>query len=353
MELIRPGEKSAAVVDLQSRLEGIGFELEAAERGFFGPSTEGAVRALQRDRGLDVDGIVGENTWRELVESSWKLGDRLLQLSQPFSRGDDVAELQIRLNALGFDAGKQDGIFGPRTAHALTRFQTDLGIEPDGIAGHETVIALDRLRLVTKRGFGARTREREARRDVSRGIGGKRVVIDPGHGGTDPGGRGPSGESESEFAFRICASLARRLDAVGTSTLLTRGPYDGPDEITRAALANDFGADLLLSIHLNAHHDQLAAGASSYYFEGANIASEPGEHLAQLLQDELAAGGRIDCRAHGKSYPILRETSMPAVVLEPGFITDPDEVKALSDQAGVDDLVSQIVAALQRYFDEP
>ncbi|HLF70219.1 MAG TPA: N-acetylmuramoyl-L-alanine amidase, partial [Actinomycetota bacterium] len=127
----------------------------------------------------------------------------------------------------------------------------------------------------------------------------------------------------------------------------------GPDESTRAALANDFAADLLLSIHLNSHHDPLAAGASSYYFEGSNIASEPGEHLAQLLQEELTAGGRIDCRAHGKSYPILRETSMPAVVLEPGFITDPDEVKVLSDQAGVDDLVTQIMTALRRYFDEP
>ncbi|HLF69367.1 MAG TPA: peptidoglycan-binding protein, partial [Actinomycetota bacterium] len=216
MELIRPGERSAAVLDLQSRLEDIGFELEASERGHFGPSTEKAVRALQRDRGLDVDGIVGENTWRELVESSWKLGDRLLQLSRPFSRGDDVAELQIRLNALGFDAGKQDGIFGPRTARALTRFQTDLGIDPDGIAGHETIVALDRLRLVTKRGLGARTREREARRDVSRGMLDKRIVIDPGHGGTDPGSLGPSGESEAELAFRISASLARRLDSVGT-----------------------------------------------------------------------------------------------------------------------------------------
>ncbi|MGH2768330.1 MAG: peptidoglycan-binding domain-containing protein, partial [Actinomycetota bacterium] len=78
MRLIRRGERSLAVQDLQVRLERLGFEVTPAERGgIFGTGTEAAVRAFQQRRGLDVDGIVGRATWQELVESSWSLGDRL------------------------------------------------------------------------------------------------------------------------------------------------------------------------------------------------------------------------------------------------------------------------------------
>ncbi|HEX2258111.1 MAG TPA: peptidoglycan-binding domain-containing protein, partial [Actinomycetota bacterium] len=99
MEHIRRGQRSLAVADLQARLEKLGFQIAVAERGgTFGPSTEIALKEFQQRRGLDVDGIAGEATWRSLVESSWALGDRLLRLSQPPLRGDDVRELQARLN---------------------------------------------------------------------------------------------------------------------------------------------------------------------------------------------------------------------------------------------------------------
>ncbi|HEX2179260.1 MAG TPA: peptidoglycan-binding protein, partial [Actinomycetota bacterium] len=112
------------MADLQARLEKLGFVIDPAELGgTFGPSTEMAIKEFQQRSGLDVDGIVGDNTWKALVESSWTLGDRPLRLSQPFLRGDDVRELQARLNALGFTAGKHDGIFGLGTAAALRDFQ--------------------------------------------------------------------------------------------------------------------------------------------------------------------------------------------------------------------------------------
>lgn len=60
-------------------------------------------------------------------------------------RGDDVADLQHRLNALGFDAGREDGIFGPDTSRALQDFQRNAGLAPDGIGGPEAVEALLRL----------------------------------------------------------------------------------------------------------------------------------------------------------------------------------------------------------------
>lgn len=335
--------------DLQTRLERLGYLIGPLELGgTFGPSTEVAIKEFQQRSGLDVDGIVGEATWRAMVESSWALGDRLLRLSDPMMRGDDVIDLQARLNALGFTAGKHDGIFGTRAAAALREFQRNLAIGEDGIVGHETMRALERLRLVIKPGLGPRTTEREARRSGPPGIAGKRLAIDPGHGGSERGGEGPAGETEADFVFTLAAKTARLLDGNGAHTMLTRGPNDGPSSSQRARLANGFEADLLISIHLNSHPSPVAAGAATYYFQHGAVASEPGEHLADLIQQELAAAGRPNCGAHGKAYPLLRETRMPAVVVEPCFITNPQELQMLPDSFDV--MAGALVNAVERYF---
>jgi N-acetylmuramoyl-L-alanine amidase len=337
------------VADLQTRLEKLGFVVDPQELGgTFGPSTEMAIKEFQQRSGLDVDGIVGENTWKALVESSWTLGDRPLRLSQPFLRGDDVRELQARLNALGFTAGKHDGIFGLGTAAALRDFQRNLAVNEDGIVGHETLRALERLRMVIKPGLGPRITEREARRADPPGLAGKRIVLDPGHGGDDLGGTGPAGETEADWVFRLAAKLALLLDAQHAQTMLTRGPHDGPEESQRAQLANRFGADLLLSIHLNSHPTPIAAGAATYYFQGGTVASEPGEYLAGLIQQSLIRAGRPDCSTHGKAYPILRETQMPAVLVEPGFITNPDELAELVNDT--DTIAKAMLEAVEQYF---
>lgn len=351
MRLIRRGEHSVAVQDLQARLEHLGLVIAPAERGgLFGPTTEHAVRAFQQSRGLHVDGIVGEATWRGMVESSWSLGERILRQEEPYLRGDDVRDLQVRLNALGFDAGKHDGIFGLETAAALRDFQRNLGIEDDGIVGMETLQALRRLRLVTRMGLGPRLREREARQSGPPGLAGKRIAIDPGHGGDDHGERGPSGESEAETTWRLGTALAELLEAEGAEVMLTRGPHDGPTDSERAHLANEARADLYLALHLNSHANPEAAGVATYYFEHGGVASEPGEHLAGLLQDRLVSEGLVDCRSHGKAYPVLRETRMPAVVIEPGFITNPDEAKLLGDSAAAAAIVGAMAAAVAAYF---
>ena len=89
----------------------------------FDAATELAVRHFQQNRGLSVDGRVGEETYRALNEARWSLGDRLLRYDpeRPI-RGDDVINLQERLHELGYDAGPVDGVFGAgdrgRAAHA-------------------------------------------------------------------------------------------------------------------------------------------------------------------------------------------------------------------------------------------
>lgn len=351
MRLIRRGERSPAVQDLQGRLEMLGLTIAPAERGgWFGTTTEEATRAFQQSHGLDVDGIVGDATWRALVESSWSLGQRILRLEEPYLRGDDVRDLQGRLNALGFAAGKHDGIFGPATAAALREFQRNLGINDDGIVGLETIRTFRRLRMVTRTGVGPRIREREARRAGPPGLAGKRITLDPGHGGDDPGQQGPSGETEADVVFHLAALLAQLLEAEGAEVVLTRGPHDGPVDSERAQVANEAGADLLVSVHLNGHPSEVARGAATYFFEHGGVASEPGEHLAGLILDRLVEWGLIDCRAHGKAYPILRETRMPAVVVEPGFITNAEEAKLLCDLGSAEPVVAAIAHGIREYF---
>jgi N-acetylmuramoyl-L-alanine amidase len=266
--------------------------------------------------------------------------------------GDDVRDLQERLNSLGFSAGKHDGIFGEQTVAAVQDFQQNLAITEDGIVGQETIEALDRLRLVLRHGLGPRVRERAQRRSAPPGLVGKRIAVDPGHGGDDTGHVSSFGDTEDDLAFRLAASVARRLDRAGAISMLTRGPHDGPSDSERSEIANQFSADLLVSIHMNAHSSPEAEGAATYFFEREGVASEPGEHLADLVREALIASGRNDCRSHGRNYPLLRHTRMPALVVEPCFITNPEEAKLVADQGGIERIAESIAEGIRRYFSE-
>lgn len=343
MRLIRPGERSEQVADVQARLRGLGYDLDD-DPGSFGPSTTRAVRAFQQARHILVDGIVGPNTWSELVEASWRLGDRMLYLRMPLMRGDDVATLQERLNALGFDAGREDGIFGADTDRAVRAFQKEYGVPEDGLVGPRTHAALAGLR-VDRPGTSALLRE-ELRRAERSGVHGALVVVDPGHGGGDHGQRGPGGVSEADVCWDLAARLAERLAALGARVRFTRTEPAGPDVVERAQLANALDADAFVSLHLNAHHEPTAEGASTYYFGG----SHAGALLAESIQVELLRLGARDCRAHPRSYPILKRTRMPAVLVEPAFITNPDEEKRLSEPDFRQALANAIAAGVARYY---
>ena len=96
IDLIRQGDRNQRVADVQSRLRGLGFDI-SDETGVFSAATTKAVREFQQQRHILIDGIVGPHTWAELVEASWRLGDRTLYLRRPALRGDDVRSLQSLL----------------------------------------------------------------------------------------------------------------------------------------------------------------------------------------------------------------------------------------------------------------
>ncbi|HVM12310.1 MAG TPA: peptidoglycan-binding protein [Actinomycetota bacterium] len=353
MRAIRAGESGEKVRDVQSRLIALGQTIDPSEleASHFGASTERAVRAFQQERSLLVDAIVGPATWEELVEASYSLGDRLLYLRAPNLRGDDVRALQERLDILGFDPGRADGIFGEQTDRAVRDFQRNVGLEPDGIVGATTLEALRRLRPP---GAGpGRTAVREGETLRSRGsLAGRTIALDAGHGPGDPGARGPAGLTEAEAALTLVEEVADQVRASGATPVLLRNPQDDPTTEERVDRARRSGADALVSIHLNSHRDGSAEGASCYYFGRLGNVSVPGRALAEMVQDELTSRlGLQDGRTHPKAYPLLRETPMPAVQVEPCFITNPKEEAAIQEAPFRQEVGRAVTAALARFFE--
>ncbi|MBI4259060.1 MAG: N-acetylmuramoyl-L-alanine amidase, partial [Actinobacteria bacterium] len=351
MRTIRQGDQGEDVRDVQHRLLALAAQIDPEELqgGRFGPSTLAAVRAFQQRRGLIVDGRVGPETWGELVEAGYAVGDRVLYLRYPHFRGDDVRALQRRLNALGFDAGREDGIFGDRTERAVREFQRNVGREPDGIVGPETVQAVERLRPDLAGPSRAVVREAEAVARMNLSLDGARVAIDPGHGPSDPGRVGAAGEREADLTLLLGRDLADELRAVGAEPILLRDGDEDPSPTDRARRANEEGAEVCVSIHLNGEDDPAAEGASCFYYGTEDTHSPAGHRLADLIQDELTSRmGLLDGRTHPLGVTLLRETRMPAVQVEPCFLTNPREERLLAQPGFRRDIAVAVTHGLRR-----
>jgi len=330
MELIRQGAHGEDVRDVQHRLLGVGLRVEPDELdGTYGPSTADAVREFQRQRGLPADGIVGPDTWNQLVEAGYRVGDRTLYLRSPAFRGDDVVELQRMLNALGFDAGKEDGIFGPRVASAVREFQRNWGAKVDGIVGLDTVRGLQGFRPVTDGPGRSVVREGEAAMRMSGSLVGSLIAIDPGHGPADVGVEA-NGVVESEVTFDIGTVLAAEIARRGGRSILLRRADEDPDVTVRAQRANAAGATVCLSIHLGGG-GIVDAGSVCCYFGSPRTRSPMGERLAEALRGSLAGAGLPDAGTRALTIAILRETRMPAVQVELAVVTNADEVARVAD----------------------
>ncbi len=177
--------------------------------------------------------------------------------------------------------------------------------------------------------------------------------MDPSHGSHDPGPVGTAGATQAEVTWKIAALLTARLRALGADIVLSRGPRTTPSGSDRARLANELAVDVVVSVGVNALGMPAAQGAATYYFGAEQFVSEAGRRLADLVQDAMVAAGWLpDCRTHPMSWAILRETRMPAVVAEPGFITSPDDERRLSDAGCQRRLADALALAVDRFFAE-
>jgi N-acetylmuramoyl-L-alanine amidase len=159
-----------------------------------------------------------------------------------------------------------------------------------------------------------------------------KVVIDPGHGGPDPGAVGIAGLRETDVVLDVSLQLARLLQSRGVEVLLTRTTEVDVDLPPRVALANSSGADLFLSVHANALSMDRpdVNGIESFYFEPAGNRARS---LAAAVQQQMLAisPGSPDRGVRTARFFVIRRTVMPSTLVEMGFVTGSLDAPRLMD----------------------
>jgi N-acetylmuramoyl-L-alanine amidase len=269
------------------------------ELGYFCEFTHTALREFQTHRGLPQDGVCDRNAWDALIEASWLSGARLLYLTSPHQRGDDVIALQTNLALLGFDCGHIDGILGPKSIHCLTDFQQNYGLVADGICGAETLQALSRMSGQTGSGPGiVSVRESEKLHHAARVGDSLKIVV------------GCFGDLQ-RVSRGVTRKLREHYDDVMT--------VEESDSILHATSANSFEADVYVGIAASsAQHHEIV------FYETEGFSSPGGHRLAEAVAAQLNKIGSGQFVVNGMRLPILRATRMPAVLCIFGQRPRPD-----------------------------
>ncbi|WP_052759801.1 N-acetylmuramoyl-L-alanine amidase family protein [Paenibacillus sp. DMB20] len=176
---------------------------------------------------------------------------------------------------------------------------------------------------------------------------GLKKVIDAGHGGHDPGAQGPSGRKEKDFALTMALKVEQRLKRDKKVTpVLTRNKDTFVELKDRAKMANKQKVDGFISIHANSTGKVgSATGTETLYTR------EESKSLANIIHKHVAAAtGLKDRGVKYQNIHVTRETTMPAVLLEIGFINHPEDEKKLFDPAFQDRVADAIVAGIYEYF---
>lgn len=192
-------------------------------------------------------------------------------------------------------------------------------------------------------------------------IAGKTIVIDAGHGGIDPGAVSARGLLEKDITLAIAAELETLLHRAAVFVVMVRrGDHDLADssEVNlltrkrqdlqkRVDLAEDAGADLFISIHANYFPSSIWSGAQTFYYEG----KVEGQRLARVVQTELVRHlGPNNRLARPGDYRVLRDTTMPAALVEVGFLSNPREAQLLGDKDYQRKVAAAIFAGIVRYL---
>ena len=294
MRLYHIGDRGEPVLDVQNRLLALGFDTGADPAGVFGSGTEAAVAAFQGARSLPVDGILGPETWRALVDAGYALGDRMLYHRVPMMRGDDISDLQARLNSLGFDTGKVDGIFGPDTLAGLLDFQANRELAEDGIAGATVASELKLVEFATQKHGREVVRERQWLEQLPATIAGQRIYLDA----------ECRSDAESIETWRAATATESALSLLSSQPVLSRSIDTAPSASLRAQRANRMNADIVLGFFVPQDGEE-----GVLYFHSPHSSSAAGRFVAGVIAD------RLDVPVIGSTMPMLKETRAPAALV--------------------------------------
>ena len=200
---------------------------------------------------------------------------------------------------------------------------------------------------------------------VSKDKNSKRLIfLDPGHGGSDPGAVG-NGVREKDLTLSIYNKVSKKLSDLGFSLLTSRNVDKDVGLVERAEQANNVSADMLLSIHFNSGSRGVARGIETYYYQAQadripqinkdnhNNAErlDKSRRLAQRVQQNLLyQTGAMDRGVKRASFVVLRETSIPSILVELGFIDNPWEVSKIKTNEYQEKLADGIVDGIVEYY---
>ncbi len=184
----------------------------------------------------------------------------------------------------------------------------------------------------------------------------KVVYIDAGHGGFDPGVV-VDDDYEKDYNLEIALRLQEYFEQSGAYVILSRAVDEATadnksgDMYTRKLLANQNNVDVLISIHQNSYQNSDVKGAQVFYYKN----SENSELLANKIQDEINSFAYIGNKKQAtpnETYYMLEHTTVPAVIIETGFLTNPDDKYRLSTEEYQDKVAWAIYVGTLKYFDE-
>ena len=198
-------------------------------------------------------------------------------------------------------------------------------------------------------------------RDLSAitGMKGRRIAIDPGHGGSDSGAIGPTGIMEKSVTMRVSRELKRLLEVEGATVILTR---TGDTEVSekgasatsveelqaRCDVANKAKADIFLSIHADAFTNREVKGTTAYYYaQGTKQSKLLADSVRTALIDAI---GTVDRGTQSCNFYVVKHTDMPAILVEISFISNPDEEKMMNSETGIKKIAQGIADGIADYF---
>lgn len=182
----------------------------------------------------------------------------------------------------------------------------------------------------------------------------KVIVIDAGHGGFDPGKVGYEDVYEKDINFKIAQKLKSYFEQSGASVIMTRQSQDAiastknDDMRQRKEIINKSKADLVISIHQNSFEDKSVCGPQVFYYD-----SEKSENIAKNIQAEMnleLSPKKQRSASVNDSYYILKETNIPSVIVECGFLSNPEECKLLSTDEYQDKVAWSIYVGTINYL---
>lgn len=199
----------------------------------------------------------------------------------------------------------------------------------------------------------------------------RRIILDPGHGAGDSGAQTPAlGLKEKERNLTFAKILRRQLEAAGYAVALTRETDELIPLLERPRMAAELGGDLFLSLHFNGTQNPEVRGAENFVLTHVGMRSTPQAEaretdalthpgnafdgpsllLAYQLQRAMVEElGLLDRGVKQARFVVLREAQMPSVLLEPGFMTHPEEALLIADDAFLERLAVAVVGAVRAY----